>query len=375
MKSSDQEDDLNIQEIWVNTLTDNHTIYHTTDKEISKFERNSTKNSQTMERIVLKTREGKDSAVMVLYDSGASKTFCSLSLAKAVAEDLREIENPFFACSIAGKIKIEYAAKLRIKITDNTNMILWCFVLPEINQTVPRAELEVPKKVYEHFGLKEDYFNRKRGHLAIIFGSDCQAEFFPTEIKTFGKIAIYKSRLTRHYIAVGAPNKANIQDKESPNLEVMNFIAFMDTPRENMSGTIDKAIKNSQNSITNKITLNQIWENARPVRLDKELISSNKVEGLKIDDIINKEFRSNKQDTDTVINSIYQDSGYNPILRFDINRVSEELKTIHKMSTDEVNEKVMMYNTYCNSIKTTRLTNTTLSENCLLYTSPSPRDS
>ena len=93
MKSSDQEDDLNIQEIWVNTLTDNHTIYHTTDKEISKFERNSTKNSQTMERIVLKTREGKDSAVMVLYDSGASKTFCSLSLAKAVAEDLRKIEH------------------------------------------------------------------------------------------------------------------------------------------------------------------------------------------------------------------------------------------------------------------------------------------
>ena len=116
-------------------------------------------NSQLVERIVLKTRNADEIAVMVLYDSGASKTFCTMSLARAVAEDLRQIEHPFFACSIAGKIKIEYAAKLRIKINNKTNMILWCFVLPEINQTVPRAELKVPKEVYSSFNIDKNYFN------------------------------------------------------------------------------------------------------------------------------------------------------------------------------------------------------------------------
>ena len=39
---------------------------------MSKFERTSTNNSQLMERIVLKTREGKDTAVMVLYSRVSS---------------------------------------------------------------------------------------------------------------------------------------------------------------------------------------------------------------------------------------------------------------------------------------------------------------
>jgi hypothetical protein len=66
------------------------------------------------------------SSLQLLYDSGASKTFCTLSLAKAVAEDLREIEHPFFACSIAGKIKIQFAAKLKIKITNKYESLVLC---------------------------------------------------------------------------------------------------------------------------------------------------------------------------------------------------------------------------------------------------------
>ena len=298
-------------------------------------------NSQLVERIVLKTRNADELAVMVLYDSGASKTFCTMSLAKAVAEDLRQIEHPFFACSIAGKIKIEYAAKLRIKINNKTNMILWCFVLPEINQTVPRAELKVPKQVYNVFRLDKDYFNRRRGHLSIIFGSDCQAEFFPTEKKTFGHVAIYRSRLTRNYIAVGAQNIALLQSKESPNLEVLNFIAFTGITEDNQTSVVDEAIVKSQQNVQENTMVNKIWEKARPVSLDNELLTlKTKQRILNIDTEINKQFRSTDDHPDT-INTISQSN--NQLLKFDINRVSKELVEIHNMPQRVVQELSLIH--------------------------------
>ncbi len=100
----------------------------------------SSGNSQLLKMIpiISPSAAGGGVNVLGLFDTGASRSFCSSGFAEEHASSIEPLASPFWATSVHSRSLIQNAACIKIKIVGNPTfnyMQVWFFILDQFNHS------------------------------------------------------------------------------------------------------------------------------------------------------------------------------------------------------------------------------------------------